>query len=181
MKWLQHSGHRPAQKFTTLHLLKTLPDCKVYKGYKVSTTIHLSTPTTDSKRWVLPPAFQTCCFSTDKNPLPFLFVFQTQSIMQYCQQCSLCRCHIRPEAAFLTVDWRRAINAGLSLVDVSHTLPPCHICHQHLYNYCSSDYCEYHSSASYLCEIRILWQASRLADVWKCLNWLNSLLIVFRQ
>ena len=123
MKWLQHSGHRPAQKFTTLHLLRTLPDCKVYKGYKVSTTIHLSTPTTDSKRWVLPPAFQTCCFSTDKNPLPFLFVFQTQSIMQYCQQCSLCRCHIRKEAAFLTVDWRRAINAGLSLVDVSHTLP----------------------------------------------------------
>ena len=168
-----------AQPDSKVRYIALAGDSARLQSYKVSTQyMSVCSPTTQTTRWDL--HFKHEVSAQNNVPLfPFLVHVQTQSIMQYCQQCSLC--HIRSEisASFLSSDWLIVINSGASLVDVTPTSPMSHLSPASLQLLLLTFLWRSHLWAG----TRIFWSlsVSRSADVWKCLNWLNSLLIVFRQ
>ena len=184
LKWLQHSGHSPAQKFSTLHLLRpqVCQTAKFTAGRCPEQAMSISPHQQQIQRgWTCisnmlaqehPPNFPVGCSDAINNAI--LWAVHPVSLS-----------HQAREARWHPGSWLADGCQCWPLIGQCHPQPPplSHLSPASLQLLPCAQIIVTLSSASHLGEDSELTAASRLADVcvWKCLNWLNSLLIVFRQ
>ena len=159
MKWLQHSGHIPAQKFSTLHLLRpqVCQTAKFTAGRCPEQAMSISPHQQQIQRWDL--HFKHVSFSTGTSSS---FPVGCSDAINNAILWAVHPVSLSHQARWHPGPWLADGCQCWPLIGRCHPQPPpCHICHQHLYNYCSL--------------LRLLWLLAR-PHIWvKTRSWQQPL------